>query len=477
MHLAVREYERLYRGRTGEQTGGTRGERRIISEKHFRRLRSFDERQAGDEGELLFEWRRRKLWPKQWVGVVQVGGLTVEILPKIASRTSPESSNGEEHQSFARGNLLYMLALAGEVPIRPRDVADLAVGCSSMLDILVDIFARRLLDELKRGRNRSYERRRRNRRVLKGKLQFSEHLKQNAARRDRFFVEYDEYLEDNLLNRVFKAACRTLRGAIRRPGTDEKLKQCLMLLDDVSDTRVSPPDFDWVHFNRNNRRFRESFDFCRMLYLGQAPTSTFGQVRTYSILFDMNALFERFVTEFIRRHVFDTELKDKLRMHPQSKRLRRYLLWTGPDERKGPVRMRPDILFTARNDHQAGAGDGSSAALIIDTKWKQLEAENDGSPSGISTSDLYQLYAYTQRYQANGSFLLYPRSDKGARAEDYLLPESIGQSGDSAQHVGIEILDLSGDLARSVDARRELAEDLGQLLRKWIPSFGVIPED
>jgi 5-methylcytosine-specific restriction enzyme subunit McrC len=447
-HVTVSEYERLYRGKSDEQTGDRRGERRVLSEKHFQRLRSFDEKHADGAGDQIFEWRRNRMWPKNWVGVVQLGGLTVEILPKFHRRGIDTLQ--------ARRNLIYMLVTAGDVPARPRDVADLATGQTTLLDVFVDLFARRLREELHQGLHRSYERRAENSPKLKGKLDFSEHFKHNAARKDRFFVQYDDYVEDNQLNRIFKAACRRLRTVISRPSVDEVLKHCLLVLGDVEDTTIRPPDFDRVHFSRKNRRFKESFDFCRMLYLGLSPTGTFGQTRTYSLLFDMNSVYERFIADFMRSRVLRGDLRGRYRLHPQSKDLKRYLLWTGPSERSGPVRMRPDILLMGRENHQP---------VIIDTKWKLLEEGSTGSPKGISTGDLYQLYAYAKRFGARRSVLLYPLGGQDLRAESYHVPESRASADDDEKTVGVEFVDLSGDLARSSGARKRLAEDLQDVIR------------
>ncbi len=448
-HVTVSEYERLYRGKGDEETGDSRGERRVLSEKHFQRLRSFDEKHADGSGDQIFEWRRNRMWPKNWVGVVQLGGLTVEVLPKF-------HRHGIDTLQ-ARRNLIYMLVTAGDVPARPRDVADLATGQTTLLDVFVDLFSRRLRDELHQGLHRSYERRSENSPKLKGKLDFSEHFKHNAARKDRFFVQYDDYVEDNQLNRIFKAACRRLRTVISRPSVDEVLKHCLLVLGDVKDTPVRPPDFDRVHFSRKNRRFKESFDFCRMLYLGLSPTGTFGQTRTYSLLFDMNSVYERFITDFMRSRVLRGDLRDRYRLHPQSKHLKRYLLWTGPSERSGPVRMKPDILLMGRDDQEP---------IIIDTKWKLLEEGTTGSPKGISTGDLYQLYAYAQRFGAQRSILLYPKGGRSLQAETYHVPESNSSGDNGGKEVGVEFVDLNGDLARSSAARDRLAEDLTKLVRR-----------
>lgn len=62
--------------------------------------------------------------------------------------------------------------------------------------------------------------------------------------------------------------------------------------------------------------------------------------------------------------------------------------------------LRPDLVVTR--------DDGST--VILDTKWKKLI--NDRSKNyGISQADMYQMYAYSKKYQTSEIWLLYPISD------------------------------------------------------------------
>jgi 5-methylcytosine-specific restriction enzyme subunit McrC len=46
--------------------------------------------------------------------------------------------------------------------------------------------------------------------------------------------------------------------------------------------------------------------------------------------------------------------------------------------------------------------------IIADVKWKQIDAHNANNQYGIDQRDLYQLYAYGQKYEADALFLIYP---------------------------------------------------------------------
>ena len=119
----------------------------------------------------------------------------------------------------ARSNLLYMLSVAGQVPVRERDVARLASRKASLSETLAAIFADRLRRELLRGPERAYIRREENLRQFKGKLLIAQQALHNAAHRERFFCRFDEFSEDTLMNRIFRAACQVLLDATHTPST------------------------------------------------------------------------------------------------------------------------------------------------------------------------------------------------------------------------------------------------------------------
>lgn len=452
IHLAIREYERVYVDddvRTGELIGG----RRMIARKHFRRLRRFDERNADTEGELLFDWRRRWFRPRNLVGVVQLGALSVEILPKIAEQYA-EAHRGDEDQGvqFARANLLYMLGMAGEVPFRERDVAAQSLRKAPLSETLIALFADRLMRQLVRGPHHAYVEQRDNLNVMRGKLLFSRHIKHNAARRDRFFVERDEFVADTLLNRIFKATCRHLLESTRAPATEEKLNYCLMVLDEVDDRPVHLEQFDRIVEDRRNERFADALSFCRMIWEQQAPTARVGRFKTFTLLFDMNAVFEKFIAAFLRRYVISGDQFPNTRVRPQSRGLQRHLLRRFPDRTTGEMRLKPDIVIEGL---ESVGTLNKSERVVIDTKWKQLDT--DGSwRQGVRGSDLYQLFAYAHRFNADHSILLYPWL-QGCQPRQMLVPDG------RQQFVHIRFVGLNHDLGTR-SGRQRLREELRGLL-------------
>ena len=396
--VVLPEHGKVVRWKRAGQPPPDEPSRAYLEDRLFQRLQRFDRVLARRDGDV-FSWSVDHGRAKQWVGVIQLPGLQLEILPKT-------DAHGSDTIWEARRNLLYMLALAGDVPVRSREVARLAVRRAPLSETLAAIFASRLLAELLCGPERGYLNREENLRAFKGKLLVAPQVLHNVAHRERFVCGYDELSDDTPMNRVFKAACRLLLGACRTPTTQDALRYCLLALDGVEDVLPERAPVDEVTLHRQNERFRDVFEFCRLVLAGASPTTASGGAATFSLLFDMNHVFERFVAAFLQKHVMPRF--DGCRLFPQARRQRRHLMQC---DGRGVLALRPDLLLHGPADQR----------LVIDTKWKSLAGGAETLRGGVSAADLYQLHAYTTRYGCNRAVLLYPEVDGCARKDFELL--------------------------------------------------------
>ena len=430
--FVIQEHTKIVR-RDGESTPP------YLEQRLYDRLKRFDQR-GRTEKDRVFSWGDRSARTTQWVGVIQVPGLQVEILPKI---DEADLNGKDEKETQARSNLLYMLSVAGQVPVRERDVARLASRKASLSETLAAIFADRLRRELLRGPERAYIRREENLRKFKGKLLIAQQVLHNAAHRDRFFCRFDEFSEDTVMNRIFRAACRVLLNATHTPSTQDRLRHCLLLLDGVEDVFVHDELFDQITITRQNERFADVLHFCRLILQGRSPTVRSGRERSFSLLFDMNRVFEDFVAAFLKKQVMP--LFDGYRLYSQAKSQQRYLMKYKDTNQGGVLLLKPDILIKTPNGDQQ---------FVLDTKWKQFSRK-------VGRNDLYQIYAYTKRYECHRSVLLYPHVP-GAKCLDFDLMDT---NGATSEQVGVRFVDLRRDLHKRSE-RDALACELTHIVKK-----------
>ena len=411
-----------------------------ITRAEFDRLGRADQ-WRGAAGGAVFDWRAHAVVARHWVGVVQVPGLGVEILPKIEDPGRTGDGVG-----FARRNLLTMLAVAGDLPLRERDLAELALQRMPVSETLMYLFARRLDEALRLGVEHGYVAEEADTHTLRGRLDLGRQLTRHAERLDRFAVRTERFCEDTPLNRVLKAACRALAGGLASGGALAALRRSLAVLDEVED--VPSEKLAEVQLTRQNERYRALLNFAQMILSQRSPTASSGRTRAFSLLFDMNRVFESFIARFMERHVMPSF--PELDQRTQAKGRSRPLLTRGD---VGVLNLRPDLMLTR----------GGDTALLIDTKWKRLDpATRAHRPS---REDLYQLFAYAHRFRCARSILLYPQvgqvghgADAGAR---YTVPT------DGGAPPGAEIVVRFVNLGRDLRAQRgALAEELQGMIRE-----------
>lgn len=419
--------------------------RRVLPQRLYDRLyRSEGARE--DKGEAaVFRWRRNHCLVGPWVGVMQIPGLQLEILPKTDEGTTQDSDQAVKD---IRDNLMEMLLRGGLGAVRARGVADLALKRGNLHDQLVDAFLDRTLFELRRGLDRGYATEEDNLATLRGKLVLSRHVALNAAQKARFFCRHDVLTEATQISVRMKQACRVLVARALPVAVLVKCQQVLAMLDDVPDLPYRHRQPDPV-FTRQNQRFSDIYNFACMLLEGQAPDTRRGEVETFSLLFDMEQVFERYIAAFLASEVMHQFVDANL--HPQAKG-HRFNLYR--DEQEAVLRMAPDLLVV----HETVRG---KETLIIDTKWKRLSEEDGRRPS---RADLYQLYAYLHRYDCRRAYLLYPRA-VGVPPRD--LQALTRHAGDYVGTVGMRFVDLSGKLWTR-EGKKALADELAAIVREGL---------
>ena len=211
--LSVTEFERIPRKRLGSD---------LCS-----RLQHFDERFARSSGATVFDWSRiGYVRARNWVGVVQIPGLQIEILPKT-----------DADQGQARKNLLLMMSVCRRLPIRERDIANLLLEKRPILEALIAVFSGRLLNELRRGLDQEYVRREENMGFVRGKIVLPVHLRRNLAHAERVYVVYDEFLADTPVNHILKRTCRVLLRQTRNTTTQRELREAILVMANVTERR------------------------------------------------------------------------------------------------------------------------------------------------------------------------------------------------------------------------------------------------
>ena len=191
--------------------------------------------------------------------------------------------------------------------------------------------------------------------------------------------KFTEFTADLIENSYLKAAVsRSLRVAGVQPIDRRRLMQHLVTLEDVGDARHHHADSDRVVFTRLNEHYKPALRLARLVLANLTLQDAVGATQASSFMLDMNDLFERFVTERLRR-----ALRGRLEVKDQHRD--RF-----DEDRR--VAIRPDLLFSSQG----------TAKFVADIKYKLTD---DGA--GGRTADYYQLLAYATALDLPEGVLIY----------------------------------------------------------------------
>jgi 5-methylcytosine-specific restriction enzyme subunit McrC len=366
----------------------------------------------------VFEWvGEATLAARQYVGAVQLGDLTIEVLPKV------EGIDG----TTMRRNLVAMLSTAYQLEVSVGESAGVAVQRFGLLEFLVRLFANGLFVEIHRGLVRRYELREENLGVLRGRVLVAEQVRKNAAAPERIYCGFEEFTEDNPLNQVLKAALRLLLAFSRNLDNQRVLAELLLAFEGVEDVDRRRLPWNDIRIDRLSARYVPCLNLASLFLRQTPPDVTAGQASGLSVFFDMNVLFEEYIgraaAKALRPLGYDVRLQDA----------RRHLAYDDVAERDVFL-LKPDIVGRV----------GDKAAWIIDTKWKELTPKK--ARDGVSQGDMYQMYAYSQRYECPDVVLMYPHhaglGERGGPRQSYSVQRG-NEAERSAARVRIATIDLS----------------------------------
>lgn len=339
----------------------------IFTEKHWSALVRYNEQ----HGSKYFTVVHKGLKFSQYVGVIQCGSLVIEVLPKADRR--PSSDLGEKERDKWHEVLTGMLAACRWLRLESVEAAHLHLGHASLLDIYIARFLDELNGILRRGLVKKYRPETLNRTALKGRLEFAQHISRNVVHQERFYTTAQVYDAQHLLHQILYKALRLLPQLSLHPNLLDTTQRTLLQFPELPDMAVNLGTFEKITFDRKTEHYREAFDLARLILLNYSPQFQAGGHSVLAILFDMNALFEEYLFQQLRRAGY--------KVHFQKSEV----FWESR-------RIRSDIILEL-----------DTGAVVLDAKWKIVL---DSQPAD---ADLKQMYAYHHYFDARRTFLVYPK--------------------------------------------------------------------
>ena len=314
------------------------------------------------------------LQAQNYVGVIQTkDGTTIEILPKIKNATTEKSKD----------ILIKMLKTLKNSPFKNLSVANLKSSKIPLFEIFISMFLEELTVLVRNGIKSDYISKEENLKFLKGKLKISEQIKYNTIHKERFFVQYEEFISNRVENRLIKTTLKFLYNKSKLNKNQQRIREFLFVFDEIEISHNIKTDFSKIKLNRQMKDYEQVLLWCKTFLFENSFSPYKGNDIAFALLFDMNLLFESFVYSYLKKSSNFQDIKSQDRTH--------HLAY---ENGIGRFRLKPDIVI-------------NSGKIIADTKWKILS--EDKAYNGVLQDDMYQLYAYGTKYDnCEKIYLIYP---------------------------------------------------------------------
>lgn len=337
-------------------------------------------------------------------------------------------------------NIYYMLAYSYQTLLMDsyKDVE--TEDFDNVQDLFAAILARGIATQIRQGLYREYVEREDELSALRGKIDMPGTLRLKMQRANRLQCAFDEFSDDNPMNRILKTVSLLLLASEAvKPENRLALKRNMPYLSGVG--RVDPAQIDWhrIRYNRNNQTYRMLMNLCHLTLTRLLLTTKDGNRRLAGFLDSQSKerLYEKFILEYFRKH------------HPDLRPAPAQVLWNLDDDvRDFLPEMKTDIMLTC-----------GMKTLIIDAKYYARSMQTNAwfDTRTVHSANLYQIYAYVKNKDVRktgnvGGLLLYAKTD------EEITPDcSYHMDGNQ---IGVKTLDLNCDFKTLSGQLNRIAESL-----------------
>lgn len=376
------------------------------------------QQQANQKNTKIFELGYQYILVKNYVGVIFVeNDFFLEILPKIYKPSHPDFQAEKVRQQT-----LKMFVEIKKIPFATLqnnttffNTNQKNVFYPHFLEYFISLFLQELQTILHKGLRYVSQPKTENLDFFQGKLILQEHLRHNFLYKNRFFVEFDDFTQDNLPNQTLKTTLLALKNISQNSQNLLQIQYFITQLSEISifEAEKWQEKKEILEKSYKNNIFFGYYDkllqFCDF-FLSKSVPSYFANIQNTCIaggmvfLWNMEQLFEQYVAQVFKKKVENENLKNgnqNLVLKIQDKK---YFLAKNTAKNTQIFALKPDMVLY----EQVFEIDDfvEKPTKIWDTKWKLLDKSKENF--GISQEDMYQMYAYSKKYNISEICLVYP---------------------------------------------------------------------
>ncbi|HIP27021.1 MAG TPA: hypothetical protein EYG80_05145 [Flavobacteriaceae bacterium] len=351
----------------------------------------------------IFEWNNfETIKTSSIVGTVKIDDdLTIEILPKIFNNTMDIK--------VARKNLIRLVEIT-----KYEDIWDNETNIEEdaenipYLEFIILRFTTKLLDELQKGIYAEYVTKIEESSFVRGAIQ--PHL-QDIFDKSKIVCKFQELSFNNRLMQTFKTiAEHLLKNSMFSYEIKQNLFEITSILRNIKSLdKLEIFDFENCYFNRLNESYETLFYQAKIIYFEYFPLNSDEDETTpyWAIYFDMDFLFEKFITYLLSKSGFVVTEQKRLQIYKNN--------YITPDF----------ILYDEK--------------IVIDSKY--TEYKEFGKNKTPNNRNIFQISNYMDNLNFEGSLIMVGKFNENIRFDNQMNGKSFN----------IISLDIGSDFNKIID--------------------------
>ncbi|MDY7103737.1 MAG: hypothetical protein S0880_21350 [Actinomycetota bacterium] len=343
-------------------------------------------------GKLDLTWLhdgRLQVRSTSWVGTVRLSGATIRVVPKYV---------GEELGVLRMLEYSSGMRRLRRLPLERR----LDASGAHLVDLIRRLFVEEVETLVLRGLINDYSEEEEALPVLRGSLKVREQVTRRFARLDALECRFDEFHGDVVANQLVAAGLSVARRLTTSAAIERSVRHLEAMVAEVC--HAPTLDAGWYRErlvdNRRTEPYRAAHELALVLLDHAGLTDLYAerQLTSFAFLFDMNEIFEDFVTTLVGDGFAGTGWTVAAQ-----RRARGVIV----DERTGRsyATLIPDLVLDGP--------DGRS--IPADVKYKRYDTAK------LSSGDIYQTFVYSYALTAADAdplaLLIYPSERSAARPQ------------------------------------------------------------
>ncbi|MFL0248088.1 McrC family protein [Candidatus Clostridium stratigraminis] len=345
---------------------------------HLSRLQYEDIKKGECRYYLREDYNGIYIKPLNYIGTIQLSKERINIYPRF------------DHD-FSR--LIQLILFTKDVKYKSfKQNLSINKSKEDLYEIIISLLLEEVFNIIKGGIFREYVSFNENLKVIRGRIDFKNQLTKNFLRGDSIFCNYEELNTNVLENQIIHKALNIAAKITTDNNNRKKIKNYASLFKEICE-EYRGEKVPEISYNRLNSEYKEVHYYSKLLIesIGIGDLYKAGEHNSrYSLLIDMNELFEGFVAALTAKY-----LVSSYEVKPQFEVGNAILNYKNGTYRK----IKPDIILRSKNDEEV---------IVIDTKNKAYGYHH------VYNEDIYQLtfyglYFYNMFKSKANIFIIYPQ--------------------------------------------------------------------